>query len=250
MEHTAATVDKAIDVLFHLHERAEPQGVSELGRALELPKSSAHRLLVSLRRRGLVERDERGRYRTGIGLLALGLGVLEREPLVTAARPVLESAAEDLGETFFVVGARGGRLTVLDKVEGTGFVRAAPRVGSAIPVQITAVGKLYLAHAPDAVVEPERKRERAAPRAPGVTAAQLERELAAIRKRGYAENLGEWIEGMIVLAAPVFVHGRLFGAIATALPTLRAERVDRKAVAARVISAASRVGARLEGRRA
>ncbi len=248
MEHTAATVDKAIDVLFHLHERAEPQGVSELGRALDIPKSSAHRLLVSLRRRGLVERDERGRYRPGIGLLALGLGVLEREPLVAAARPVLESAAEELGETFFVVAARGGRLTVLDKVEGTGFVRAAPRVGSAIPVQVTAVGKLYLAFAPDAISESERKRDRVAVRA--LPEAQLERELSAVRKRGYAENLGEWIEGMFVVAAPVFMNGRLFGAVATALPTTRAERVDRKAIAQRVVSASARVGARLEGRQA
>jgi DNA-binding IclR family transcriptional regulator len=53
MEHSAATVEKAIDVLFHLHERAEPWGVSPLSRALKLPKSSVHRLLVALRRRGL-----------------------------------------------------------------------------------------------------------------------------------------------------------------------------------------------------
>lgn len=248
MEHTAATVDKAIDVLFHLHERAEPLGVSELGRALDLPKSSAHRLLVSLRRRGLVERDERGRYRPGIGLLALGLGVLEREPLVAAARPVLEAAAEELGETFFVVAARGGRITVLDKVEGTGFVRVAPRVGSTIPAQVTAVGKLYLAHAPEALSDAERRRERAAQRA--LPAAELERELLLVRKRGYAENLGEWIEGMVVVAAPVFAHGRLVGAVATALPTSRAERADRKSVAQRVVTAAARVGARMEGKQA
>src|SRR5512139_554622 len=132
MEHSAATVEKAIDVLFHLHDRAEPWGVSDLGRALQLPKSSVHRLLVSLRRRGLVESDERGRYRPGIALLALGLGVLDREPLVAAARPVLESEAARLGETCFVVAARAGALTVLDKVEGTGVLRAAPRVGSTI----------------------------------------------------------------------------------------------------------------------
>src|ERR1700754_2369208 len=155
MEHSAATVEKAIDVLFYLHDRREPWGVSELGFALNLPKSSVHRLLVSLRRRGLVESDARGRYRPGIALLALGLGVLEREPLVAAARAVLEEAAAQLDETFFLVAARGGKLTVLDKVEGTGFLRAAPRVGVAVPPRLTAVGKLYLAHAPDALVGTE-----------------------------------------------------------------------------------------------
>ncbi|HEX7480503.1 MAG TPA: IclR family transcriptional regulator [Polyangiales bacterium] len=240
MEHSAATVEKAIDVLFHLHERPEPWGVSDLGRALDLPKSSVHRLLVSLRRRGLVESDERGRYRPGIALLALGLGVLDREPLVAAARPVLESEAAELGETFFVVAARAGKLTVLDKVEGTGFLRAAPRVGSSVPVHVTAVGKLYLAHAPTAIAAADLQ----------VEAARVvsERELSAVRRRGYAENLGEWIEGLAVLAAPVFAHGKLVGAITTALPTTRLAQLDKKTVAQRVVLAAGRVAARMEGK--
>jgi IclR family acetate operon transcriptional repressor len=247
MEHRAATVEKAIDVLFHLHDRPEPWGVSDLGRALDLPKSSVHRLLVSLRRRGLVESDERGRYRPGIALLALGLGVLDREPLVAASRPVLESEAAELTETFFVVALRAGKLTVLDKVEGTGFLRAAPRVGSTVPVHVTAVGKLYLAYAPaalgsaaDAGAEPDAQAA-AAPE-------QRERELALTRKRGYAENLGEWIDGLAVLAAPVFAHGKLVGAITTALPMTRLAHMEKKSVARRVMAAAARVGARMEGR--
>lgn len=241
MEHSAATVEKAIDVLFHLHDRREPWGVSDLGRALQLPKSSVHRLLVSLRRRGLVESDARGRYRPGIALLALGLGVLEREPLVAAARTVLEEAAAELDETFFLVAARAGRLTVLDKVEGTGFLRAAPRVGVAIPPRLTAVGKLYLAHAPDALSREENM---------GIEGAErLERDLALVRRRGYAENLGEWIEGLAVFAAPVFVHGRMLGAIATALPTMRLTRVDRKVVVERVMRAAAIAGDRMSGKK-
>lgn len=240
MEHSAATVEKAIDVLFHLHDRREPWGVSDLGRALNLPKSSVHRLLVSLRRRGLVESDERGRYRPGIALLALGLGVLEREPLVAAARAVLEDAAAQLDETFFLVAARGGKLTVLDKVEGTGFLRAAPRVGVAVPARLTAVGKLYLAHAPDALAGADASDPQ--------TGERLERDIALVRRRGYAENLGEWIEGLAVFAAPVFAHGRMIGAIATALPTQRLARVDKKVVIERVIRSAERAGDRLAGK--
>jgi IclR family acetate operon transcriptional repressor len=238
MEHGAATVEKAIDVLFHLHERARPRGVSELARALKLPKSSLHRLLVSLRRRGLVESDERGRYRPGIALLALGLGVLEREPLVAAAHPVMELEAAQLDETFFAVAARAGALIVLDKVEGTGMLRVAPRVGSTVPVQPTAVGRLYLAFAPDAV-----RGSNAA-----VSGELDERDLAGVRRRGYADNLGGWIDGLSVFAAPVFLHGRLTGAIAAALPSSQLVRVDRKLVIESVVRAAHKVGARLEGR--
>jgi DNA-binding IclR family transcriptional regulator len=156
----AATVDKALDLLFRLHEESSPMGVTALGLALGVPKSSAHRLLASLCRRGLVEQDDRGRYRPGIGLVALGLGALEREPLVAAARPVLEAEALALGETVFLVVARAGRLVVLDKAEGTGFLRAAPRVGSEVPLHATAVGKLFLALDPAAVKRPPGDPER------------------------------------------------------------------------------------------
>jgi len=257
MEHSAATVEKAIDVLFHLHERAEPWGVSELSRALKLPKSSVHRLLTALRRRGLVEHDERGRYRPGIVLLALGLGVLEREPLVIAARPVLEAAAGELNETFFVVAARAGTLTVLDKVEGKGFLRAAPHVGQTIPTEDTAVGRLYLALAPTALQTgaalpklPARtgKARQVATSEAAKPGASGERELALVRRRGYAENVAGWIEGLAVYAGPVFLRTRMVGAIAVALPTPRLTQIDRKVVIKSVVRAAGQVSARLAGR--
>ena len=57
MEAPASSVEKAVDLLFHLHAAEGPQGVTDLGRSLGVPKSSAHRMLQSLSRRGLVERD-------------------------------------------------------------------------------------------------------------------------------------------------------------------------------------------------
>ena len=53
----AATVEKALDVLFHLHDAGEAVGLSDIGRALNLPKSSCHRLLASLMDREMTERD-------------------------------------------------------------------------------------------------------------------------------------------------------------------------------------------------
>ena len=88
----AATVEKALDVLFHLHDANASLGLSEIGRALDLPKSSCHRLLVSLVNREIVERDDAGHYRPGLALLSLGIGAQSREPVVSAARPVLEGS--------------------------------------------------------------------------------------------------------------------------------------------------------------
>lgn len=239
-------VEKAIDVLFHLHAEPGPCGVTAIGRALGLPKSSAHRLLTALGRRGLVEQDARGRYRPGIGLIALGLGALEREPVVVAARPVLEEEAAAIGETFFLVAARARRLVVLDKAEGTGFLRAAPQVGASVPIHATAVGKLFLAFGEDAISTPTEPMERFAARTRTETS-ELEVEVARTRRRGYAENREEWIPGLAVLAAPIFRGDRMLAAIAVALPATRYTALGKTELARRAMAAARRVSARMDG---
>ena len=210
--------------------------MTALGRALGLPKSSVHRLLAALGRRGLVERDAGGRYRPGIALVALGLGALAREPVVEAARPVLEREADALGETLFLAAARAGRIHVLDKAEGAGFLRAAPRVGATVPVAVTAVGRLYLAFAPDEVTAE-----------PGLRTPALARTLAEVRRRGWAENRDEWQPGLSAVAAPVFLGGRMLAAVAAAAPSARLPRAEVPRVARRVTLAAERVAARLQG---
>jgi DNA-binding IclR family transcriptional regulator len=201
--------------------------------------------LAVLARRGLVERAERGRYRPGVGLVALGLGVLDREPIVVAARPVLEAQAAALGETFFLVAARAGELVVLEKAEGTGFLRAAPQVGAVVPAHATAVGKLYLAHAPESL-EPgvlERFTERTL-----TVRAELEAEVEAARAQAFAVNRDEWIVGLTVYAAPIWIGERMVGAVALAAPSARADELGPQGLALRVVSTAQRISQRLGGR--
>lgn len=241
----ATAIDKAIDVLFHLHEHRAPQGVSEIGRALGLPKSSAHRLLAALCRRQLVERDGSGRYRPGAALIGLALGALDREPLIAIAHGILEAHAQVLSETFFLVAARGGRLIVLDKAEGNGLLRASPQVGSAVPVHASAVGKLFLAHAPDRV-----RLEQPLPRYTRrtiVTARKLASAVEQVAAAGYAESRGEWLDELSVFAAPVFARGELLAAVCTAVPGAEVLRVPERKAIAHVMEAAAQLGARLSG---
>jgi len=240
------TVDNAVDVLFALHAEPAAKGVTALSRVLGLPKSSTHRLLATLARRGLVERSEGGRYRPGIGLVALGLGALEREPLCAAARDVLEQQAAALGETVFLVAARAGRLVVLDKAEGTGFLRAAPRVGAVVPAHATAVGKLYLGFAPEQLELPPGEAERFTAHTLRSRRA-IARAAREARDAGHAENRDEWIDGLSVVAVAIFARGELRGALAVAASTPRMQELGDTALR-RARDAAERIAARLEGR--
>lgn len=237
------TVEKAVDILFHLHAAAEPQGVTAIGRSLGLPKSSTHRLLAALGRRGLVERSERGHYRPGTALIALGLGALEGEPIVELARSVLVDTATGVGETIFLVAARSGELVVIDKAEGTGFLRVSPQVGERLPAHATAVGKLYLAFAPDLVTaEPEptlfTPQTTATPEA-------LKDMIEDVRAQAIATNDEEWVSGLGVVAAPVFFRGRLIAAVAVGAAAARLKEIGTEKVMEHVRSASARIEARL-----
>jgi DNA-binding IclR family transcriptional regulator len=244
------SVDRAIDLLFHLHEEHEARGVSEIARSLALPKSTVHRLLQALARRGLVEQEAGGRYGPGAGLVALGLGSQERDPVVGVARPVLAEEAEAIGETVFLTAPRGGAMIVLDKAEGRGFLRAAPSLGEPVPLHATAVGKLAFAFAPERFplegagldgFTDRTLRDREALRA----------EVERARKQGFAENHGEWIEGLSVVAAPVLLEApgggvrRFVAALAVAAATPRLRELGPSRIGRRTLEAARRIQARL-----
>lgn len=229
----AATVEKALDVLFHLHGAGSAQGLGEIARTLGLAKSSCHRLLASLVQREVVEQDDSGRYRPGLALLALGLGAQRREPVVDLARDRLEMEAAELGETVFLVAERRGRLRVLDKCEGNGFLRAAPGVGDVVPADVTAAGKLYRAHRRD--------------RDPGQTA---DAESESILRCGYAVNRDAWIDGLSVLGVPIQQRtsdggSKLAAVLALAAASPRFDAIGEERIAERLRAAAAEVAGRL-----
>jgi DNA-binding IclR family transcriptional regulator len=234
----AATVEKALDVLFHLHEAGTSLGLSEIGRALDLPKSSCHRLLTSLVDREVVDRDDAGHYRPGLALLSLGIGAQGREPVVAAARPILEAEVAELGETVFVVGLRRGRLRVLEKLEGTGFLRAAPGVGDVIPSDVTAVGKLYRVFGGRAELGSE-------------SAVALDPiEEADVLRCGYALNRDAWIDGLSVLGVPIWQQEggsgrRLVASLALAAATARFDELGEELIGRRLLAAAEKIAGRL-----
>ncbi len=225
----SGTVDKALRVLEVLHQARAPLSLAELSRALSIPKATTHRLLASLLKATVVEQQADARYALGVGLVRLGLGALALDPVVRACESELEHAAHEFGETFFLVKARAGRLLVLSKVEGTGMLRVAPDVGSEVPVEVTASGRLYMAFAPELLA--------GNPGASRVSAAGVKRA----RSRGYDVNEAEWLPGLSVVAAPILANGQLLGCVTCASPAVRLNAARLKTAISVTCGVAERV---------
>src|SRR5712691_10051731 len=196
-----AAVERALAVLDALAE-GEELGTNELARRTRINASTVSRLLATLAAGGLVEHmPESGRYRLGLRLLQLGNSVVERLDLRAVARPHLEALVAQTGETA-TLSAPGERDAVtVDFVQSRASVQSVAHVGRRSVAHATATGKVLLAFG--GLELPKPPFEAFTPRTISDQRA-LTRELERVRKRGYAEAVGEREEELNAVAAPVF----------------------------------------------
>src|SRR3982074_2602607 len=131
------SVDRAITILEVLAADGALTG-ADVARALGVHRSTALRLLGTLERRGLVERDARtAKYHLGRRLPQLASLVSGDFDLRNLARPVCEALAEALGETV-----------TLDVLEGDEIIPIEQANGSSSVVSVTSLGTRPLAPCP------------------------------------------------------------------------------------------------------
>ena len=110
------SVARALALLDALAEG--PAGVNALARRIGVNPSSASRLLATLERGGLVEREPGGPYRLGLHLVALADRVLARLDVRDLARPQLRALVEATGETATLSVPDGEEAVTVDFVPG------------------------------------------------------------------------------------------------------------------------------------
>ena len=176
----------------------------EVAAALGVPVSTVFRMLKFLTDRGYLRKKET-RYTLGPGLMRLGSVARGQNPLAQLARPLLTELSEETGETVHLAELRGSEVVYIDKVEGSRPVRMGSMIGKSSPLYCTGVGKAMLAFLPErergAVI---RSIEFTAFTENTITDADaLEKELAGIRRQGYAVDDCEHERGVYCVAAPV-----------------------------------------------
>jgi IclR family acetate operon transcriptional repressor len=227
---------KALDILALFDRRRPEWAEHEVARALDLPTSTAHRLLASLRARGYVVRTGGGRYRLGPAALALGRRASD-QTLTPSLRAGLERVAAETGETA-LVGVRdatGNGLLILDRIESAQRLRIVLDAGHVVPLHAGAASKALLAHLPPAEIE--RVVTGPLPRVGPATITDrdtLLRDLEGVRRRGHARSREEATEGGWAVASPVLGDdGRAEAVLGVVAPMARhSTEAEATAVAA------------------
>jgi DNA-binding IclR family transcriptional regulator len=241
------SVDRAMAILDVLADGG-PQAGAEVARELGVHRSTALRLLATLERRGLVERDQRtAKYRLGGRLVQLASAVRGEADLRLAARPVCATLARAVGETVTLDVLDGNEIVPVEQASGSTSVVSVSWLGTRSPAHCTASGKVILAFGPDEV----RLRFLARPlerRTPHTIAgrAELEAQLSGARAMGYARTDEELEVGLSAIAAPVRGQGGdVVGAIDVSGPAHRFGQSESVEIASRCMEAAGDLSRRL-----
>jgi DNA-binding IclR family transcriptional regulator len=216
------TLDRGIRILEHLAAAGTPQSIMDVAAGVNLHRSITYRLLRTLETHELVERDAASRYWLGVGVSALARSV--RSDLQTAALPRLETLAEDLGMTAFLVMRVGGEAVTVASVEPHDTAaHVVYRPGTRHPLDRGAPGLALLM--PEAPSDDDRDALRQA------------------RQTGWASSHGEVIPGFRSVAAPVL--GPDGGARAALAVVFVDETADVMRIGEALTAAASKVSAAL-----
>lgn len=217
----SGTATKALALLALLGEHAQGATAGDVARAAGYPLSTAYRLLNTLVDAGFAEyEEERRRYRLGPRVFQLGQKVAHARGFDGTAGPILRRLTEQTQESsIFHILDDGCSLTV-HKVDGPQF-RTTTDPGDRVPLHTSASGKVLLAYSEARARDYLLAAMDFHPRTGHSVGSrgELELQLEAVRRQGWAAQSEENDPGMAAISVPV---PSARGALTLAAPVFRA----------------------------
>ena len=221
---------RTLDIIEYVVAHDRPLVAQEIAVALGIPVSSLSYLLGTLVDRGYLAREGR-RYSAGPGLQRLqaspgGFSLAER------AAPLVRTLRVQLNETtsFFVRSEWDVEAIVTETSEQA--LRYAVPTGTRLPMHALASGKALLAALPDDELDryfAETQRQRFTP-ATAISEKALRRDIAQIRKTGFAVTDEEFSLGIRGVGRVVTIGGEPVGAMSVAVPKARFDETMQRRV--------------------
>ncbi|WP_319559013.1 IclR family transcriptional regulator [Marispirochaeta sp.] len=225
-------IEKADMIFSFLMQHPEGATLKETSTVLGIPKSTTHRLLISLSNLDYIEHDSHsrhshsGRFFLGPKLMSLSRAAERRLNLNRITTPYLEELSSLTRETVKLSIIRHLKVYVINTVLSPRIMKITVESGTIFPPHIGAAAKLLLSSLSDEEIEGYLEQDLEEYTVNSVTDKQmLKKEIAAIREEGVARDRQEETIGISGIAAPVRDS---FGGIvaAVSIPYLSALRTE------------------------
>lgn len=221
-------LDKAVAIMAALE--AGPRSLSELVSATGIARPTAHRLAVALEFHRLVSRDFSGRFILGARSSELASAAGEDRLLVLAA-PALIALRDATGESAQLYRRQGDSRICVAAAERLSGLRDSVPVGTSLAMQAGSGAQILMAWE-----EPDKLHR-------GLIGAKFNAvNLAAVRRRGWAQSVGEREAGVASVSAPVRgPNNKVIAAVSISGPIERLSRQPGRMHAAAVVATANKL---------
>lgn len=248
-ENMVKSVSRALDIINIVSMKKGGLGVTEIAKQMDINKSSVYRILSTLVQYGYIEQDKgTERYKLGYQFLEVSSRLLESLDLRTEAKPFLQELEKETNEVIHLVVYDRGEVVYIDKLDGNEALRMHSKVGKRAPMHCTSVGKAILAHLPIDIVQ-EIIERKGLPVHTDKTITDINifiKELADVRKKGFALDLQENEYGITCIGVPIFDHlGKVAAAVSISGPTIRMTDARLVELQHRMIEIGKQISARL-----
>lgn len=224
-------LDKAVLVL--QTTARSPMSLADLVTATGLPRATAHRLAAALESHRLLARDSGGRWLPGPALRELSAGAADQ--LHVTAAPIVARLRDESGESAQLYVREGSVRVCLVAAERAHGLRDTVPVGARLPMTAGSGAQVLAAWSTDSEIGELL-----------AGAAFTPRSLAEVRRRGWAQSVGEREAGVASVSAPVRDRsGAVVAAMSVSGPIERIGRRPGVALAPRVLAAAAALSRQL-----
>lgn len=218
------SVEKAFRLLEAIASSDVDMTLSEIAAASGLDPGTTHRMLNTMMSAGYVARSDPRHFTLTLKVLDLGFRAIGRRDIRALTRPILRTLVDEMSEAASLAVLDGGDVLYVERMR-SGITRLGVdiRVGTLIPAASSIIGWAILAFLPDSdrnrvLRQPSRQRDFQEV----VAALDLDKELAVVRKQGFALSNSRISTAPMVLAVPVLDRdGYPIAALSVAAPSVR-----------------------------
>jgi IclR family pca regulon transcriptional regulator len=198
------SLDRGLAVIRCFSSEHPSLTLSEVAERTGLTRAAARRFLLTLQELGYVGSTGR-QFSLRPRVLALGYAYLSSFSVAQIAQPHLEDLAEELHESCSVSVLDGDDLVYVARASANRIMTISLTVGTRLPPYPTSMGRVLLAHLPEADLDAHLRRVEMRRLTEHTITDQREfRELlAAVRHKGYAAVDQELEAGVRSIAVPI-----------------------------------------------
>lgn len=143
-------MDRALQILDHLYETGAPAGGYAIAKAIGAPLSTTYVVIDELVERSLLVRRPDGNVWLGPRLYHYGLVYARSLDFLSEASHVMHALCRTVEESVQICGRDNDNMVVLSMADGPGHFRVSSEVGTRVPLNWTASGRLLVGHLPEA----------------------------------------------------------------------------------------------------